>query len=481
MLLATSCASTASIDAIESSTTTTTAAVESTASTTTGVVETTTSTTIGDAESAEPVVQAQFDWFVAMLNNGGALTVAEVEERLSPAFLAEIPAEQIVGFIPQIFAVSPPPYTVDSLDITEDGQAADAILVGADGGRLSVQMFAAAEAPHLIEGLGVVPAAPEQVGPVTLGSIDERLAELAPRSAVGVYDVTSGECTAVHEIRTDTPIVLGSIFKLWVLEALAHEVAEGRAAWDETMAVTDELRSSPDGEVYELGTGTEVTLRRLGEAMISISDNTATDMLMSRVGRQAVEDAMARSGVANPEANTPMLSTGNLFALKFFPDEPNADDYRGLDEAGKRALLEELDSEVLPTAKAGVELEDFADLPNADGVPIDQPRDHDIEWFATAADLCRTYVHLGELAATAGLEPVAEILEINPGVDFDEDRWSTVRYKGGSEPGVIATAWWFEGPDGDRYVVAGGVSNPDDVVNQIDAIDAIASAIELIE
>ncbi len=480
MLLAASCASTAAVDVAESSTTTTTAA-DTTTSTTTTAAETTTSTTTTAADSSEPAVQAQFDWFVEMLNDGGELTVAEAEKRFSPAFLSEIPAEQIVGFIPQIFAVSPPPYTVDNIDITEDGQAADAILVGTDNGRLSVQMFAAAEPPHLIEGVGVAPAAAEQVGPITIASIDERLVGLAPRSAVSVYDVTSGECTAIHEVRADTPIVLGSIFKLWVLEALAHEVAEGRAAWDETMVVTDELRSSPDGEIYELETGAEVTLQRLGEAMISISDNTATDMLMSRVGRQAVEDAMARSGVANPEANIPMMSTGNLFALKFFPDAPNADDYRALDEAGKRALLEELDSKVLPSAMPDVELEDFGDLLNADGVPIDQPRDHDVEWFATAADICRTYVHLGELAETAGLEPVAEILEINPGVDFDQDRWPTIRYKGGSEPGVIATAWWFEGPDGDRYVVAGGVSNPDDVVNQIDAIDAVASAIELIE
>ena len=119
---------------------------------------------------------------------------------------------------------------------------------------------------------------------------------------------------------------------------------------------------------------------------------------------------------------------------------------------------------------------------NADGVALTEPRDLDVEWFATAGDLCRTLVHLAEVAEQPGLEPVAEILEINAGqgIPFDRERWPVVRFKGGSEPGVLAGAWWFEGDDGSRHVVVGGVANPDAALPELDVVLTLASAIELV-
>jgi hypothetical protein len=462
--------------------------IESTTTTTIAAGETTTSVANADDEVAvedesSVPVRRQLDWVVALLNDGGEATVDQVDERFSPTFLAQFPAEQIVGFLPQVFAVATPPYTVEQFEAGADGLTADALLVGTDDGRLAVQIAVSANPPNLIEGLGITPAEVEFPLPITVEAIDDRLTELGAQSSLGLYDVTDGSCTAVHEIRTDETIVLGSVFKLWILAALANEIDQGRASWSETLMVTDELRSNPDGDVYQLGTGAELTLQELAEAMISISDNTATDLLLDRLGRPTVEEAMERAGVSDPIANVPMLSTGNLFALKFVPDPPNAADYRLLDEAERRALLDELDQATFAWVGVATELTDLADITNAEGVPIDQPRDLDIEWFATAEDLCRTHVHLDELANIPGLEEVAAILEVNPGtgLPFDRDRWPTIRFKGGSEPGVVAGAWWFEGPEGDRFVVAGGVSNPSAPLDELNAVLTVASAIELIE
>ena len=441
-----------------------------------------TTTSTSTAATAVPV-RAQLDWVVTALNNGGELTVEEIEERFSPAFLAEIPADQLAAFIPEVFAFAEPPYTVERFEPDDDGLVANAVLLGTNDRGLSVEIEVAAEAPNLIEGLGFAPTELAFPTPIDVETIDARLVELAPQSSLAVYDVSDGGCAAVHEIRPDTTIVLGSVFKLWVLAALAHEIDEGRASWDETVKVTDELRSNPDGEIYELATGTEVSLQNLAEAMISISDNTATDMLLDRLGRQAVEATMERSGVVDPDANIPMLSTGNLFALKFVADAPNSDDYRALDDAGRRSLLEELDRAVLPWVVTDMPLDEVLETTNAEGRSTDEPRDLDIAWFATAEDLCRTLVHLSGLAETPGLEPVASILELaqGGGLPFDRERWPTIRFKGGSLPGVVAGAWWFEGPGGDRYVVAGGVANPDTAVDDLDAVLVLASAIELIE
>ncbi len=487
MLLASACASSAGSDETAQATTTTVPKAPAKAESATQPA--TTIETSAPVEESDDTVsptgpaRAQLDWVVTVLNDGGQLTIDEIEERFGPAFLAEIPADQLAAFIPQVLEFAEPPFTVERFEPSDGGLSAEAVLVGADDRRLSTQIHVAASAPNLIQGLGFVPTELEFPVPVDVQTIDDRLVDMAPRSSLGVYDVTGGSCTAVHEIRSDSTIVLGSVFKLWVLAALAHEIDEGRASWDETVPVADELRSSLDGEIYELETDTEVSLQRLAEAMISISDNTATDMLLDRLGRETVEATLQRIGVDDLDANIPMLSTGNLFTLKFAPDKPNAVDYRALDEAGKRSMLSELDQAISPWVSSGMSPSEIAASTNADGVPIDEPRDLDIEWFATAEDLCQTLVHLDEMARIPGLESVASILEINPGggIPFDRDRWPTIRFKGGSEPGVAAGAWWFEGSDDSRYVVAGGVANPDTAIDSIDAVLILASAIELIE
>ena len=122
-------------------------------------------------------------------------------------------------------------------------------------------------------------------------------------------------------------------------------------------------------------------------------------------------------------------------------------------------------------------------MANAEGVAIDQPRDHDLEWFATPADLCRTHVYLAELAAIPGLEPIAEILSINAtaGMDFDADTWTDLRYKGGSEQGITAVAWWMERADGRIFVLAGGVEDPDAPINTVNAVALLQQGVNLID
>ena len=66
------------------------------------------------------------------------------------------------------------------------------------------------------------------------------------------------------------------------------------------------------------------------------------------------------------------------------------------------------------------------------------------------------------------------------------DRTSTpqpgpdVRFKGGSEPGVVALAWWLSRDDGRKFVVAGMLNDPDVNFNQLAAIDLISNAVDLI-
>lgn len=101
-------------------------------------------------------------------------------------------------------------------------------------------------------------------------------------------------------------------------------------------------------------------------------------------------------------------------------------------------------------------------------------------FLASPQDLCRTLVHLDELAGTPGLESVAEVLSLNPGLPFDTETWTNARFKGGSEPGVLALSWWLAHADGHRFVVAGAPNDPNVAFNQTAAIQVISNAIGLI-
>ena len=58
----------------------------------------------------------------------------------------------------------------------------------------------------------------------------------------------------------------------------------------------------------------------------------------------------------------------------------------------------------------------------------------DLEWFATAPDMCRLMADLHRLEQLPGMEPLGHSLRINPGLQFDSALWRSVAYKGGSEP-----------------------------------------------
>jgi hypothetical protein len=412
-------------------------------------------------------------WLIGVLD-AGAFDSAEVTERFDASFLAQVPVAALNAPLGQIAPSGSAPWQI--LDEDRDGHVAEITVESADGTRLTVTLALTSTEPHQIEGLLLQPASTDLPNGYTLAQLDADLTAFAPRAALGIYDVSNGGCDAIHDHNRSQTLAIGSIFKLWVLAELANQIQLGTADWDEQLPVKAELRSNPAGPVYQLDDGDAMTLHEYAEVMISISDNTATDHLIDRLGRQSIETAMARAGVAQPALNQPFLATRELFWLKYLADTPNPPDWYSADTDGRRRILDELDGRTVPWV-----LDDsLVAAANADGLTRDQPRNLDIEWLASPNDICETLLHLDALASTPGLEPVADILSINAGVEFDGTKWTDVRFKGGSEPGVFALAWWLERDDGRRFVVAGLLNNPDAAFNELEAAALISSAIRLI-
>ena len=132
---------------------------------------------------------------------------------------------------------------------------------------------------------------------------------------MALYVGTPGGKT-IHSLSPTAPLAVASAFKLYVLGALAQAVAEGRASWQEQLAISNEHKSLPSGGMGALAAGTRRSLRYFAEQMISVSDNTAADHLIARLGRGAVEKQLVALGNHTATLDEPFLTTREIFALK---------------------------------------------------------------------------------------------------------------------------------------------------------------------
>ena len=228
-----------------------------------------------------------------------------------------------------------------------------------------------------------------------------------------------------------------------MLAALGSAIADGDAQWDEPLKIRDILKSLPSGVMQNERDGKEFTLRQFAEKMISISDNTATDHLIHKLGRDRCERAMANCTLGHSDLNAPFLTTRDLFALKLSGSDDLPKRYIGAGVLSRREL-------VSPGGEVGKATPQIM-LAAAWKAPrfIDS-----LEWFASGQDLAATMWLLDDLSRKPGLEPIRDILAINPGVPIDRKVWTYAGYKGGSEPGVLSLNWLLERRDGKKYVVS---------------------------
>ena len=373
---------------------------------------------------------SQLTW---VLTDGATADDQELARRFSSDFLAAVPVGEVRTVLSQVGRA-----TAGEVRRSEP-TTLEVIVESAGGTSVLARITVDAAAPNRITGLIFQPAASADP-PTTWAEVDTALAGLAARASLLAAEVTGdGSLVAIHEREPDAAGPIGSIFKLYVLGALSEAVTDGSIAWDERLVIKPTDASLPSGRLQD-EVGSAVTVREAAQLMISISDNTATDLLIGRLGRRAVEDVLEPMGLgpASRAATVPFLRTRELFILKWGQPRAAIAAYAGADERERRRLLEALPSR----------------LPRASRVDPAHPVEVDrIEWFASPRELAAAHLFLDGRRVRPGLEPVGGILGQNRGVDLDAAVWARVAFKGGSEPGVLALSWLLERADGRRFVV----------------------------
>lgn len=320
-------------------------------------------------------------------------------------------------------------------------------VVGAGGNRYVVDLRTAQSG--LIGSLVFTPYLP---APRSWPALDTQLRALAPRVSFtsAVIDPRAG-CRQVHGVNARRARPLGSAFKLYVLGALGRAVATHRTSWDHDLAIREQWKSLPSGQLQDVPAGTELTLRQYADLMISISDNTAADHLIHYLGREAVQHQVVRFGSHHRTANVPFLTTREMFALKSVSYPALASAYLSLPRPARATMLPGLDR--IPRSMVH-------------GWTAPEKIDR-LEWFGSPADICRAFSGLWRQAAKPGTRPIGEALSINDGgVGLDRAQFPTVWFKGGSEPGVLTLNFLARTRHGRIVMTSVMLSDPSKPLNE---------------
>jgi beta-lactamase class A len=78
---------------------------------------------------------------------------------------------------------------------------------------------------------------------------------------------------------------------------LFAEAEEGKLDWTQKLELTDQDKVSGSGVLTELSGGDTLPIRDLMHLMIVVSDNTATNLILGRIGGNAVNARMAQLGL----------------------------------------------------------------------------------------------------------------------------------------------------------------------------------------
>jgi beta-lactamase class A len=372
------------------------------------------------------------------------IATADVTAHFDQAFLAKNPPadlntifEALSGFVLDSVAASSP----------------DTVVVVITASRTTkVEVSVSVDAHGLISGLRFQPvgasppaSSPLPPAPSAWAGVEADVRSVAPTVRFLAASLNGDTCQSIEAINTTIPAPLASSFKLYVLDALATAIASGQVSWDQELTITSEVKSGGSGTLQDEPVGTPVSVEHVASLMISISDNTAADMLIGLLGPGAVEQAAKASGMADPALDTPFLTTRQQFTLDLYDWPKLAQRYLALKPPQRARFLTSTVDGLTPS----------------DQSPWTTPRDiNSIGWFASPSDMCHVFASLAALARQPKLAPLATILDLPGQLGLSPSQWQSVWYKGGSDPGVLTLNYLAMTRSGKTYVVSVLAENP---------------------
>lgn len=384
------------------------------------------------AAEPTPTLRARAAEIVQLFNGR-----ADPARIFAPTFLAQIPAAQMEAIGRQLVAQYGPAKSVSNID----ARSATGATVALDFDRAVVRLAVALESapPNRVTGLLVVAA---EVKGDNLAAVAREMQALPGHASIAVAELGGTPPTSVLSEAAGTPLAVGSAFKLFLLAELSRAIKAGERRWSDVVPLGS--HSIPTGLLQGWPERSPLTLHSLAALMISQSDNSAADTLLSLLGRERVEALLPDLGIRDPGRLRPLLSTREAALLKAGGDGSLGGRWTSAGEGERRALL------AGPLAVMRSDTVDTSKLMSAPNLI------ESVEWFASASDLIRVMDWL----RTNGDTQTLAILAINPGIpQSTASDFAFVGYKGGSETGVMNMTFLLRGRKGDWHAVAATWNN----------------------
>jgi len=365
------------------------------------------------------------------------------KEFFASSFLNAVPLPQFRAGMTQIKAQYGEPVAISR--IIPASERDGTIEVMFEKATVAFRMIIDQAEPHPVVGLQVTGA---KVRDDALSKIAEEFNTLSGSAGFEIARLNNGRSEPLTALNADRQYAIGSAFKLYVLAELSRSIDAGERQWSDILTINQ--KSLPSGVIQNWPDGAPLTLQTLATLMISISDNTATDLLINELGRDRIASMVRQTNHRNPAKTLPILTTLELFALKMPVNEDLREKYTRSDDAQQLQLLQD---EKQRLGLKTVKIENLANKPQ---------HIEEIEWFASPGD---TNNLLADIARTS--DPVVKKImaigaSMSPG---DKLRWSYVGSKGGSEPGVVSFVFLVASKSGQDYAVSGSWNDPEEPVD----------------
>lgn len=148
--------------------------------------------------------------------------------------------------------------------------------------------------------------------PVEADELQARLLKLSNQidGRVSLYarNLDSGRDIGIN---ADDPVRTASTIKLPIACAVVKFVADGKYTWADRLIIRREDKVSGSGILTDLSDGESISLRDATTLMIIVSDNTATNLILDRVGGDAVNDYLATLGLERTRVMRKIRGDGN--------------------------------------------------------------------------------------------------------------------------------------------------------------------------
>jgi beta-lactamase class A len=163
---------------------------------------------------------------------------------------------------------------------------------------------------------------------------------------------------AVFSLAGEEPVRTASTIKLPIMIECFSLLAEGKLDFDEMINLPQDEKVPGSGILQDLSTGDRLPVRDLIMLMIVLSDNTATNLILDRIGGDAVNARMAKLGLVHTRVMRKILGKGAAAGITAEGAKPENKKW-GLGRSSPQemvSLLEKLDRGELVSKNASAEM-----------------------------------------------------------------------------------------------------------------------------